>query len=221
MQLKHSVLTLAMVATLATTACTSPTQSPTSNVGPRTQNGAVIGAIAGGLLGATRKGDGKLGKAAVGAVIGGIVGGAIGQQLDKQAGDLRQSIDNDQVKIVNTGNELIVTLPQDILFATDSADVGYALQSDLRAVAQNLRDYPNSVIEVVGHTDNVGDADYNQSLSRRRAASVASVLISNGVPTSRVVTIGYGEDRPVASNLNASGRQQNRRVEIIIRPIRN
>ena len=221
MQLKHSVLTLAMVATLTTTACTSPTQSPTSNVGPRTQNGAAIGAIAGGLLGATRKGDGKLGKAAVGAVIGGIVGGAIGQQLDKQAGDLRQSIDNDQVKIVNTGNELIVTLPQDILFATDSADVGYALQSDLRAVAQNLRDYPNSVIEVVGHTDNVGDADYNQSLSRRRAASVASVLISNGVPTSRVVTIGYGEDRPVASNLNASGRQQNRRVEIIIRPIRN
>ena len=221
MQLKHSVLTLAMVATLTTTACTSPTQSPTGNVGPRTQNGAAIGAIAGGLLGATRKGDGKLGKAAVGAVIGGIVGGAIGQQLDKQAGDLRQSIDNDQVKIVNTGNELIVTLPQDILFATDSADVGYALQSDLRAVAQNLRDYPNSVIEVVGHTDNVGDADYNQSLSRRRAASVASVLISNGVPTSRVVTIGYGEDRPVASNLNASGRQQNRRVEIIIRPIRN
>ncbi|MCK8465268.1 OmpA family protein [Aliiroseovarius sp. S1339] len=221
MQLKHSVLTLAVVAALATTACTSPTQSPTSNVGPRTQSGAAMGAIAGGLLGATRKGDGKLGKAAVGAVIGGIVGGAIGQQLDKQAGDLRQSINNDRVSIVNTGNELIVTLPQDILFATDSAQVGPVLQDDLRAVAQNLRQYPNSVIEVVGHTDNVGDADYNLALSRRRAASVASVLLRNGVPTSRVVTIGYGEDRPVSSNLNASGRQQNRRVEIIIRPIRN
>ncbi|SEW28488.1 Outer membrane protein OmpA [Aliiroseovarius sediminilitoris] len=221
MHVKRSILTLAIVGALATTACTSPTQSPTSNLGPRTQNGAAIGAIAGGLLGATRKGDGKLGKAAVGAVIGGIVGGAIGQQLDKQAGDLRQSIDNDQVKIVNTGNELIVTLPQDILFATDSADVSYALQSDLRAVADNLRQYPNSVIEVVGHTDNVGHADYNMSLSRRRAASVAAVLTSNGVPTSRVVTIGYGEDRPVASNLDAYGRQQNRRVEIIIRPIRN
>lgn len=218
MKLKRSVLTLGVVAALATTACTSPTQSPTSNVGPRTQNGAAIGAIAGGLFGATRKGDGKLGKAAVGAVVGGIIGGAIGQQLDKQAGDLRQSIGNDQVGIVNTGNELIVTLPQDILFATDSADVGPALQSDLRAVANNLRQYPNSVIEVTGHTDNVGDADYNLSLSRRRAASVASVLFGYGVQPSRVVTIGYGEDRPIASNLNAAGRQQNRRVEIIIRP---
>lgn len=221
MQTKRSILMLAVAGTMAVSACTSPTQSPTSNMGPRTQNGAAIGAIAGGLLGATRKGDGKLGKAAVGAVIGGVVGGAIGQQLDKQAGDLRQSIDNDQVKIVNTGSELIVTLPQDILFATDSAELGYALQSDLRAVAQNLREYPNSVIEVVGHTDNVGNADYNLSLSRRRAASVASMLMSNGVPSSRVVTIGYGEDRPVASNLDAYGRQQNRRVEIIIRPIRN
>ncbi|WP_420838914.1 OmpA family protein [Aliiroseovarius sediminis] len=206
---------------MTATACTAPMQSPTSNVGPRTQSGAAMGAVAGGLLGATRKGDGKLGKAAVGAVIGGIVGGAIGQQLDKQAGDLRQSIDNDRVQIVNTGNELIVTLPQDILFATDSSQVGPALQSDLRAVAQNLRAYPNSVVEVVGHTDNVGNADYNLALSKRRAASVASVLLSNGVPSSRVVTIGYGEDRPVASNLNEYGRQQNRRVEIIIRPIRN
>ncbi|MCK8482859.1 OmpA family protein [Aliiroseovarius sp. S2029] len=221
MQLKHTVLSFAVIGVLATTACTSPTQSPTSNVGPRTQNGAAIGAIAGGLLGATRKGDGKLGKAAVGAVIGGVIGGAIGQQLDKQAGDLRQSINNDRIKIVNTGSELIVTMPQDILFATDSAQVSYALQSDLRAVADNLRQYPNSVIEVVGHTDNVGNAEYNLSLSKRRAASVASVLISNGVPSSRVVTIGYGEDRPVASNLDAYGRQQNRRVEIIIRPIRN
>ncbi|GHE90365.1 membrane protein [Aliiroseovarius zhejiangensis] len=221
MQLKHTVLSFAVIGALATSACTSPTQSPTSNVGPRTQNGAAIGAIAGGLLGATRKGDGKLGKAAVGAVIGGVIGGAIGQQLDKQAGDLRQSINNDRIKIVNTGSELIVTMPQDILFATDSAQVSYALQSDLRAVADNLRQYPNSVIEVVGHTDNVGNAEYNLSLSKRRAASVASVLISNGVPSSRVVTIGYGEDRPVASNLDAYGRQQNRRVEIIIRPIRN
>ncbi|MHA6267261.1 OmpA family protein [Aliiroseovarius sp. CAU 1755] len=221
MHLKHSVLTLGVVAALATTACTTPMQSPTSNMGPRTQNGAAIGAIAGGLLGATRKGDGKLGKAAVGAVIGGVVGGMIGQQLDKQAGDLRQAIGNDQVSIVNTGNELIVTMPQDILFATDSAQVGSALQGDLAALANNLLQYPDSVVEVVGHTDNVGDADYNLSLSRRRAAAVASVLVSNRVPSSRVVTIGYGEDRPIASNLDAAGRMQNRRVEIIIRPIRN
>lgn len=221
MQLKHSVLTLGVVAALATTACTSPMQSPTANMGPRTQNGAAIGALAGGLLGATRKGDGKLGKAAVGAVIGGVIGGAIGNQLDKQAGDLRQAISNDRVGIVNTGSELIVTMPQDILFATGSAQIGPALRGDLAALSNNLLQYPNTVVEVVGHTDNVGNADYNLGLSRRRAASVASVLFDNGVPTQRVVTLGYGEDRPVASNLDAAGRQQNRRVEIIIRPIRN
>lgn len=196
-------------------------QSPTANMGPRSQNGAAIGALAGGLFGATRKGDGRLGKAAVGAVIGGVIGGAIGQQLDKQAGDLRQAIDNDRVRIVNTGSELIVTMPQDILFATDSAQVGPALRGDLAALAKNLLQYPNTVVEVVGHTDNVGNADYNLALSRRRAASVAAVLFGNGVPTGRVVTMGYGKDRPIASNQNADGRQQNRRVEIIIRPIRN
>ncbi|WP_432449317.1 OmpA family protein [Aliiroseovarius marinus] len=215
---RHMILSFGLIAGLATSACTTPMQSPTSNMGPRTQNGAAIGAIAGGLLGATRKGDGKLGKAAVGAVIGGVLGGAIGHQLDKQAGDLRQSIGNDQVKVVNTGNELVVTMPQDILFATDSAELGGALRADLVAVARNLQAYPNSTVEVAGHTDNVGAANYNLDLSRRRAASVASVLTANGVPGWRVQTIGYGEDRPVASNLDTYGRQQNRRVEIIIRP---
>lgn len=215
---RHMILSFGLIAGLATSACTSPTQSPTSNMGPRTQNGAAIGAMAGGLFGATRKGDGKLGKAAMGAIIGGVIGGAIGQQLDKQAGDLRQAIDNDDVKIVNTGSELIVTMPQDILFATDSSQISPALRGDLGALARNLMQYPNSLVEVQGHTDNVGSADYNLSLSRNRAASVASVLFANGVPSSRVVTIGHGEHRPVASNLNAAGRQQNRRVEIIIRP---
>lgn len=215
---RHMILSFGLIAGLATSACTTPMQGSTSNMGPRTQDGAAIGAIAGGLFGATRKGDNKLGKAAVGAVIGGVLGGAIGQHLDRQAGDLRQAINSDDVKIVNTGNELIVTMPQDILFATDSAQVGNALRSDLGALARNLQQYPNSTIEVGGHTDNVGSAYYNLDLSRRRAASVASVLMANGVPSWRIQTVGYGEDRPVASNLDAYGRHQNRRVEIIIRP---
>jgi len=184
--------------------------------GPRQNNGAAIGAALGGLFGATRPG-GNVGTAAVGAVAGGLIGGAIGQQLDRQAGDLRQTMGND-VKIVNTGSQLVVTMPNDILFATDSATLGSGLQQDLAALARNLIDYPNSTIQVVGHTDNVGDATYNLSLSRRRAAAVAAVLVANGVPNSRVTTLGMGEDQPVASNLSAAGRQQNRRVEIIIRP---
>ncbi len=184
--------------------------------GPRQNNGAAIGAALGGLFGATRPG-GNLGTAAVGAVAGGLIGGAIGQELDRQAGDLRQAMGND-VKVVNTGSELVVTMPNDILFATGSATVGPILQQDLAALARNLMDYPNSTIQVVGHTDNVGDATYNLSLSRQRAAAVAAILIANGVPASRITTIGRGEDQPIASNLSAAGRQQNRRVEIIIRP---
>ncbi len=208
------LLVLSTVGALALSACTSPT----GELGPRTKNGAVTGAMVGGVLGALTGKNNKLGRAAVGAAIGAGIGGAIGSELDKQARELEATMANDQVRIVNTGDSLVVTMPQDILFATDSAVVNPGLRADLAALSRNLLNYPNSTVEVIGHTDNVGDADYNLSLSRRRAASVASVLFENGVPSTRVVTIGRGEDAPIASNLTAEGRQQNRRVEIIIRP---
>ncbi|UWQ08558.1 OmpA family protein [Aliiroseovarius crassostreae] len=208
------LLILGTIGALSITACTSPT----GEMGPRTKDGAVAGAMVGGLIGAISGDDNKLGSAALGAAIGAGVGGVIGSQLDKQARELEASMGNDQVRIVNTGESLVVTMPQDILFATDSAVVNTGLRSDLGALARNLLNYPNSAVEVIGHTDNVGDAGYNLALSQRRAASVASVLFQNGVPSSRVVTIGRGESRPVASNLTPEGRQQNRRVEIIIRP---
>lgn len=202
-------LIIGLISAFALTACTTS--------GPRQTNGATIGAVLGGLFGATRPG-GNLGTAAVGAAIGGAIGGAIGIELDRQAGDLRSAMGNSDVTVVNTGSELVVTMPNDILFATDSAVVGNGLTSDLAALARNLLDYPNSTINVIGHTDNVGDAAYNLSLSRQRAAAVAAVLSSNGVDTFRIVTIGRGEDQPIASNLSPAGRMQNRRVEIVIRP---
>jgi outer membrane protein OmpA-like peptidoglycan-associated protein len=122
------------------------------------------------------------------------------------------------VQIVNTGRELIVTMPQDILFDVDSTFVQPSLRSDLRALATNLQQYPNSSVAVIGHTDNTGTAAYNQDLSSRRANAVANILIDAGVSAGRVRAIGRGEDEPIASNLSAAGRQQNRRVEIVIRP---
>ncbi|WP_050525072.1 OmpA family protein [Pseudorhodobacter wandonensis] len=191
---------------------------PTTEDNRRQNTGAVTGALLGGALGATSKGDDKLLKTVVGAGIGAAIGGAIGSSLDAQAAELRNSIGDNRVSITNTGSELIVNLPQDILFATDSATLRGDLTQDLQAVARSLLNYPNTTVQVVGHTDNTGSAAYNQNLSQRRAQSVASVLQANGVPGGRIIAIGRGEDQPIASNLSEAGRAQNRRVEIVIRP---
>jgi len=113
---------------------------------------------------------------------------------------------------------LIVTLPQDILFATDSFAVRSDLRRDLNTVASNLQAYPDSTIQIVGHTDSDGDAAYNQQLSERRANSVADVLLDAGIPFSRIQTFGRGESQPLASNLDPAGKSENRRVEIVILP---
>ena len=209
-------LTLAAVSVLGLAACQTPLPGQgTENTNQGALIGAGLGAAAGIIRGDDR--DERIRGAVVGGLVGAGIGGAIGAQLDRQEAELRNALGN-QVGIVNTGNQLIVTLPQDILFATDSASLTGGLQNDLRAVAASLNNYPNTTVNVIGHTDNVGEAAYNQSLSERRAQAVASVLVSSGVSPSRIRSIGRGENQPVASNLDAAGRQQNRRVEIIITP---
>jgi outer membrane protein OmpA-like peptidoglycan-associated protein len=183
-----------------------------------TRTGAIAGALLGGAALGSRKGDDKLGKAAVGAVIGGAIGGLIGQSLDAQAADLNRDIVNDRVQIINEGNQLRVVMPEGILFATDSAAVNPSINNDLYAVADNLNRYPDTRVEVVGHTDNTGSAAYNQDLSERRAGAVGAILRSGGVAGGRIRTYGAGEDQPVASNYTPEGKAQNRRVEILIIP---
>lgn len=217
MQLKTPIILL-VVGSFALSGCLEPGPEP-KNGNTRTQNGALIGAGIGALLGATREsGSDRFKNAAIGAALGAGAGALIGNALDKQAAELRGSMGND-VKIVNNGDHLIVTMPQDILFDTDSALVRSDLRSDLRTLANNLRDYPNTTVDVLGHTDNTGTAAYNQNLSSRRASAVASVLMDAGVRPSRVRSFGRGEDEPIASNQTTEGRRQNRRVEIVIRPV--
>lgn len=186
----------------------------------RTRTGALVGAGVGALAGATRGDDAndRRQNAIVGAAIGAAGGAAIGNVLDRQAAELRNDFSSGAIDVVNTGSELIVRMPQDILFETGSASLAGALQSDLRVLASNLNRYPNSTVEVQGHTDNVGSSAFNQDLSERRARSVASVLASNGVSPARLRSVGFGEDQPIASNLSPEGRAQNRRVQIVIRP---
>ncbi len=214
---------LAAAALMTLGACTDPynqgyTGDVSADPNARAKSGAITGALIGGVIGATRHGDDKLAKAATGAILGGLVGGAIGSQLDAQAQELRRDLDTNGVSVVNTGSELVVTMPQDVLFATDSSVVRADLQRDLYTLAGSLNRYPDTTVEVIGHTDSDGEASYNQRLSEARARSVADILVGAGVPRQRIVAYGRGEDMPVASNFTPEGKAQNRRVEFIIRP---
>ncbi len=214
-------IALSLAALLGLAACQdSATRIQDPNY--RTQNGALTGAVLGGILGAAAGGGGsneaRNRSALLGAAVGAAAGGAIGANLDAQAADLRNNLGNPNVTVTNMGGYLLVNLPESVTFDTDSAAVRPDLASEIRSIAANLVSYPNSTIQVIGHTDNTGTAAYNFDLSQRRAVAVRDTLLSAGVPSNRLSAAGAGEDRAVATNLTTSGRAQNRRVEIIITP---
>jgi outer membrane protein OmpA-like peptidoglycan-associated protein len=210
---------LASASLLALTACVDPNAYP-DDPNARQRSGAIIGGLTGAVAGAAVSSDSdRLKGAIIGGALGAGTGAIIGADLDRQAAELRGSLSSN-ISVTNTGDYLVVNMPQDLLFAVDSASLRPDLTRDIRAVASNLLKYPNSRIEVIGHTDNTGSAAYNQDLSQRRAVSVANVLRESGVPNGRISAFGRGEDQPIASNLTPQGRAQNRRVEIIIRPTR-
>ena len=214
---KKFTMILAASSLVLLTACDGT--APNGN--QKAQQGALIGAGIGAVTGIFNNRNGSRGNRIEGAIQGAVIGAAggavIGNQLDRQEEELRAQL-GPQVGIVNTGDNLIVTLPQDILFATNSTAVSGASQRDLTTLAASINEYPNTTVNVIGHTDNVGGAAFNFDLSQRRAQAVTSVLINGGVSPARIRSIGRGEDAPVATNLTPEGRQQNRRVEIVITP---
>ena len=214
-----ALLIAGSVSAIALTACT-PVDQYSSNPNQRTKEGALTGAAIGAGLGILtgQGGKDKLDRAVVGGAIGAAAGGLIGHNLDRQAAELQAELNDSRIRVVNEGNQLRVVMPNGILFATDSASVQGSIQNDLYTVADNLNRYPNTRVEVVGHTDNTGSAAYNQDLSERRAGAVAAILRSAGVSGGRIASYGRGESMPVASNLTADGQAQNRRVEILIIP---
>lgn len=218
--LKTPVVALAFAAVTLGACTNNDPARMASNTDPNknTRSGAIFGGILGAGVGAL-VGDGAKG-AALGAVAGTIAGAAIGENLDRQAAELRGQLAADGITVTNTGNSLVVSLRQDITFATNSFTVRDALTPELAKVARHLLKYPNSAVQVIGHTDSTGDAAFNIGLSQRRANAVADVLQANGVPFSRLTTIGRGEEQPIASNLTEEGRAQNRRVEIVVIPNR-
>ncbi len=202
----------ATVTALAMAGCTY--ENGTAN---QPGTGAVIGGISGAVIGNAIGDDAR--STIIGGAIGAVVGGAIGTQMENQERELRQSLAGSGADVVNNGSDLRVILPEAVTFAFGSAVVNDSFRDSLARVSASLRRHPNSSVRVVGHTDNVGSATYNDQLSRERALAVARILISNGTGAERITYMGRGFREPITSNATAAGRALNRRVEIIITPL--
>ncbi|WP_299568370.1 OmpA family protein [uncultured Pedobacter sp.] len=181
-----------------------------------TQKGAGIGAAAGGVIGALigkKVGNTAVG-AVVGAAVGGTAGGFIGKRMDKQAAEIKQAIPG--AEVIREGEGIIVRFDSGILFDFNKTDLKDAGKTNIQSLAASLNQYPGTDVKVYGHTDNIGTAAVNQTVSEKRAAAVKTYAVSQGVPASRLVTVGKGFSEPVASNDTEEGRAANRRVEIVI-----
>jgi outer membrane protein OmpA-like peptidoglycan-associated protein len=215
----------AIVATAAIflTACTTTDPYTGEQKMSKTAGGALIGAGLGaatGLLVGNNPVQ-RRNAALIGAGVGALAGGAIGNYMDNQEAELRAQLQGSGVSVTRAGDRIILNMPSNITFATDQDQVIPAFYRTLDAVAIVLRKFDKTLIDVDGHTDSVGNAQYNLALSERRAGSVANYLASTGVDPRRMSAIGYGMDRPVASNASDAGRAQNRRVEIAISPLKS
>jgi len=180
--------------------------------------GAAVGAV-GGLLIAKSKGNDSRKSALIGAGIGALVGGGVGAYQDKQEAELRQQLVNTGVSVSRNGNTIVLNMPSNVTFASGQDALNSNFFPVLDSVSIILNKYPKTLLDVDGHTDNVGDDTSNQALSERRAVSVARYLNSRQVDSRRLQIVGFGESRPVADNNTDQGRALNRRVEIRISPL--
>lgn len=178
--------------------------------------GAGFGAITGAVIGAM---TGDRHSALKGAAIGAAVGGGAGYYMDVQEAKLRERLRGTGVSVTRVGDSLILNMPGNITFRTGSSDLNAGFYQVLDSVGIILKEYDETSIAVVGHTDSVGDASSNQLLSEQRAQSVASYLRSQGIGGQRFIVMGNGEQRPIANNTTKEGRAQNRRVEITLTPV--
>ncbi|MGX1197619.1 outer membrane protein OmpA-like peptidoglycan-associated protein [Parvibaculum sp. MBR-TMA-1.3b-4.2] len=207
---------------LGLAACT--TQDPYT--GEQQTSSATKGALLGGLAGAIGgaligRGGANRNAILLGAGVGALAGGAIGNYMDRQEAELTRKLRNSGVSVTRVGNDIILNMPGNVTFATNSSDISSNFYEVLNSVAIVLKEYNKTLIDVAGFTDSTGSAQYNQALSERRANSVAQYLVSQGLDSRRFYVTGMGESNPIASNATAEGRAQNRRVEIRLSPLTN
>lgn len=199
-------LVMLFLCAVLVSACTTPGKKTAIGAGA----GAAVGAVAGAVI--THNTGGKSTEGAVyGALAGAAAGGLIGNYYDKQAKELAAIAD-----VKKTENGIEVTLKNDILFTTSSAELSAAAKQTLADLNKVLKKYPENIIQVQGHTDSTGSASFNQTLSEKRAKAVYDFILANGLKTSGLTYVGFGSTNPVASNDSDEGKAKNRRVELKI-----
>ena len=214
----HKIIaTFLSVSIVALAGCTTDPYTGERRVS-RTAIGAGAGALAGAGVGALI-GNHHGRNAAIGAGIGALGGAAVGGYMDHQAAKLRQELQGTGVSVTKVGNNIVLNMPGNVTFATDQSEVQASFYPVLNSVAKVLKEYEKTLVHVTGHTDSTGGYEYNMGLSQRRADSVSSYLAAQGVQSVRLQARGFGPDRPVAGNDTPEGRQQNRRVEIVLEPL--
>jgi len=182
----------------------------------KSQKGAVIGAVGGGVVGAVIgkvTGNTALGTI-IGATVGGVTGAIIGRQMDKQAEEMKKNFPDAQVIRVEEG--IVLEFSNKILFGFDQSDLSTGAKSSLDKLVAILQKYPDTNIEVQGHTDSKGSVNYNQALSERRASAVSYYLLGKGITATRLTIHGFGETIPKYTNTTTDGQEQNRRVEFLV-----
>ncbi len=202
---------------VALTGCTTMNQETGQRDPNRTGTGAIIGAAAGGILGKIIGDNTK--SAVIGAGVGAIAGAGVGAYMDKQEKDLRDDLEGTGVDVIREGDNIQLQMPSAITFDTGQSVIKPAFRPILDDISNTLSQYESTIINIAGHTDNVGTDSSNQQLSVNRASSVRAYMSSHGVIPERILTAGYGETMPIADNTTESGRQQNRRVEITLQPL--
>ncbi len=194
-------------------------ESKTSNATKGGAIGATIGAVVGYVSARDKSRRDRQKAILAGATIGGVSGAGIGVYMDNQEAKLRKTLEGTGVSVTRTDNDLILNMPGNVTFATDSDQLKTNFDDVLGSVVLVLKEFDQTLIEAAGHTDSTGSESYNQALSEKRAASVGNFLIAQGVKTERVLTVGHGETRPIADNKTEQGRQANRRVELTLIPV--
>jgi outer membrane protein OmpA-like peptidoglycan-associated protein len=219
MKVSHRIMgTAGLSALLLTAACTTDPETGQRSVS-KAAIGGIGGALGGYLLGDLVGGRHDRTEKILGAGIGAVAGAGIGAYMDAQERKLREQTAGSGIDVERDGDNLLLRMPSGITFAYDKADVQPQFQPTLDQVASILAEYPKTYIDVYGHTDSDGSDAYNQSLSERRAQSVAAYLNTHGVQSARMATRGYGETQPIATNTTEAGKAANRRVEIKIVPV--